>query len=134
MRKISTTQERLKIIMQEKNLRQIDVLALVQPYCQRYGITMSQSLFCQYCNGTRAPKPDRLIVLAKALNVHEDWLAGYDVARDSGEAIDSSLPEDLELPLKDLFRVFEILGYTLDKTDNGYFIQKGDFKAFVYST
>ena len=34
--KKSNTQERLKLIMQEKNLRQVDLLNKCMPFCEKY--------------------------------------------------------------------------------------------------
>lgn len=77
--KDSNTQNRLKKIMEMRNLRQIDILNLVLPYCQEYGVKMHRSDISQYLNGKSEPNQDKLFVLGLALNVSEAWLMGYDV-------------------------------------------------------
>ena len=41
--KTSTTAERLQQIMDERNLKQVDVLALAQPYCKKYGVSLGKT-------------------------------------------------------------------------------------------
>lgn len=77
--KDSNTQNRLKKIMEMRNLRQIDILNLVLPYCQEYGVKMHRSDISQYLSGKSEPNQDKLFVLGLALNVSEAWLMGYDV-------------------------------------------------------
>ena len=77
--KDSNTQNRLKKIMEMRNLRQIDILNLVLPYCKEYGVKMHRSDISQYLNGKTEPNQDKLFVLGLALNVSEAWLMGYDV-------------------------------------------------------
>ena len=72
---------RLKEIMSERNLRQIDIIEKCQPYCQKYGIKMGRNDLSQYLSGKFQPKQAKLTVLALALNVSEAWLMGYDVPR-----------------------------------------------------
>lgn len=79
--KTSTTSQRLQEIMAEKGLRQIDLLKLVQPYCEKYGIRINKSNISQYVNGTNEPQQDKLFALCVALDVSEGWLMGHDVPR-----------------------------------------------------
>lgn len=75
MKKASTS-ERLRELMEERGLRQVDILNLCQPYCHKYGVTLSKSHLSQYLKGSFEPKQDKLTVLAHALNVSEVWLMG----------------------------------------------------------
>ena len=77
--KYSTTAERLNQIMTERGLKQVDVLELTKPYCQRLGVKFPKNYLSQYLAGTVNPKQDKLTVLGLALNVSEVWLMGYDV-------------------------------------------------------
>ena len=59
--KNSNTALRLKQLMKERNLKQIDIVRLAEPYCKE--------------NNTRLGRND----ISQALNVSEAWLMGYDV-------------------------------------------------------
>lgn len=79
--KISNTSERLKQIMKERNLRQIDILNLTAPYCEKYQVKMNKSDISQYVSGKNEPSQDKLVVLGMALNVSEAWLMGFEVQK-----------------------------------------------------
>ena len=70
---------RLKRIMDERNLRQVDVLELAKPFCEKYKVKLSKSDLSQYCSGKTEPHQDKLYILASALNLSESWLMGFDV-------------------------------------------------------
>mgnify|MGYP001159194863 CR=1 FL=1 len=74
-----STAKRLKKIMGERNLRQIDILKLTEPYCKKYGVKMNKSDISQYCSGKTEPNQEKLFVLGEALNVNEAWLMGFNV-------------------------------------------------------
>lgn len=74
-----TTSVRLRKIMEERNLRQVDILNLTKPYCSEYGVKMNKSDLSQYCSGKTEPNQEKLFILGKALNVSEAWLMGFDV-------------------------------------------------------
>ena len=84
--KTSTTAERLQQIMDERNLKQVDVLALAQPYCKKYGVSLGKTALSQYITGKFQPGQDRLQILGLALNVSEAWLMGFDVPREKQSA------------------------------------------------
>lgn len=77
--KISNTSTRLKKIMTDNNMRQVDILKRVEPYCQIYNIKMNKSDISQYVSGKVEPSQDKLVILSMALNVSEAWLMGFDV-------------------------------------------------------
>ena len=77
--KKENTAIRLKEIMNDRNLRQVDILNLTIPYCKKYGVKMNKSDLSQYCSGKTEPNQDKLYVLGLALGVSEAWLMGYDV-------------------------------------------------------
>lgn len=74
-----TTAERLKQIMAERNIRQVEILNRCKPYCKEYNMTMGRSDLSQYVSGKFTPGQRKLAILALALNVSEAWLMGYDV-------------------------------------------------------
>lgn len=99
----STTSQRLKTILAEKNLRQVDVLEKARPYCEKFGVKLSKSDLSQYVTGKVIPGQDKLTILGLTLGVNEAWLMGYDVEkdRDSGGFIPtgfSPLPDMDTLP------------------------------------
>lgn len=77
--KKENTSIRLKKIMSERNIRQVDILDMVKPYCEAYDVKMNKSDISQYVSGKVEPSQDKLVVLGMALNVNEAWLMGFDV-------------------------------------------------------
>ena len=80
--KTSNSAKRLQELMDRRGLKQVDVLRLCQPYCTMLGEKLNRSHLSQYVNGRVEPSQRKLTVLAKALNVSEAWLMGYDVNMD----------------------------------------------------
>ena len=76
--KVASTSERLKQIMEQRNLRQVDILNLCRPYCEKYDVPLRKNDISQYVNGKHEPEQDKLTILAKALKVDECWLMGYE--------------------------------------------------------
>lgn len=74
-----TTSDRLRQIMSDRNLKQIDIINLAKPYCKRYGIKLGRNDLSQYVSGKVEPGQYKLYVLGQALNVNEAWLMGYEV-------------------------------------------------------
>ena len=84
--KVSNTAERLKHIMSERGLKQVDIVTMCKPHCDRYGVKMNKSDISQYVSGKSEPSQDKLVVLAMALNVQESWLMGFDVPEEKKKA------------------------------------------------
>ena len=74
-----TTAKRLRRIMDERGLRQVDVLKLIEPWSRKYNVPFYKQNLSLYLKGTVEPNQDKLILLGKALNVSEAWLMGFDV-------------------------------------------------------
>lgn len=74
-----TTADRLRKIMSDRNLRQVDILDMAKPYCEKYNVKMNKSDISQYCSGKVEPHQEKLFVLGCALNVSEAWLMGFNV-------------------------------------------------------
>lgn len=84
--KSSNTSERLKQIMEMRNLRQVDILELTKPYCKEHNVKMNKSDLSQYVSGLVEPGQEKLAILGLALNVNEAWLMGYDVPMDKNSS------------------------------------------------
>ncbi|MHC5215863.1 helix-turn-helix domain-containing protein [Enterococcus sp. LJL128] len=78
----SNSQKRLRQVMNERCLRQTDILELSKSYQEKFGIKMGKSALSQYVYGIQSPDQHRIYLLAKTLNVSEPWLMGYDVPRE----------------------------------------------------
>jgi transcriptional regulator with XRE-family HTH domain len=76
------TSDRLKEIMKIRNLRQVDILEMAKPYCEKHNIKMNKSDISQYVSGLVEPGQEKLSILGMALNVSEVWLMGYNVSMD----------------------------------------------------
>lgn len=106
------TSERLKEIMAERNLKQVDILNLLQPYLKKYGVRLAKNDLSQYVSGKVEPGQKRIFVLAKALNVSEAWLMGFDAEKDP-------LPSKLKSPtITDEYTTFPIIGEIAAGYDN----------------
>lgn len=77
--KKTNTAERLKEIMQQRDLKQSDILKLCQPYCEKYGEKIGKPHLSQWVSGINEPNQRKLFILGQALNISEPWLMGYDV-------------------------------------------------------
>lgn len=75
--------ERLKYAMNIKGLSQSDLCYITK---------IPKSAMSQYISGAFKPKDERTYLLAKALNVNEAWLMGYDVPMDK-EKLELQSPE-----------------------------------------
>lgn len=80
MKKVTTSQ-RLKEIMNERNLKQVDIIELAKPFCDKYGIKLNKNDLSQYVSGKVEPGQYKLSILGLALNLSEAWLMGYDVPK-----------------------------------------------------
>ena len=72
------TAQRLARIMSERNLRQVDILKKSEKFQKQLGIKLGKSALSQYVSGKSIPDQDKLVLLAKTLDVSEAWLMGYD--------------------------------------------------------
>lgn len=98
-----TTAERLRQLMDERGLKQVDIVRAVEPYCNKYGVKLGKSILSQYISGKTEPGQEKLTILGMALNVSEVWLMGYDVPMERKTA-PTSLMEDERV--KDFINLF----------------------------
>ena len=78
----TTFDTRLKSAMKDNNFKQIDVIEKAKKLYNETGVKVTKTDLSQYVNGKTEPGNKKLYVLAKVLNVSEEWLLGYDVPRD----------------------------------------------------
>lgn len=96
MRK-SNTSERLRYILKERGLKQVDILEKCKPFCEKYGVRLAKNDLSQYVSGKVEPKQDKLSILGLALDVSECWLMGYDVPMERNNSISSISTKKLPL-------------------------------------
>lgn len=94
--KKENTSTRLRQLMEERNLKQVDILEMTKPYCLKYDVKMNKSDLSQYVSGKVEPNQDKLFVLARALRVNEAWLMGFDVEMEK-DFSGSEASKDIEL-------------------------------------
>ena len=87
------TSIRLKQIMSNQNLKQVEILNMCKPFCNKYGIKLGKNDLSQYVNGKVEPGQEKLYILAEALNVNEAWLMGYDVPMQDDNSTNLKSPE-----------------------------------------
>lgn len=127
---IENTSKRLKQIMDERKLRQVDLLEMVKPYCEKYNVKINKSDISQYLSGKVKPGQEKLSMLGMALGVTESWLMGYDVPKEKEFYIDASKLSKEEKELLDNYNKLNDLGkiklseYSNDLTDNPKYLSK----------
>lgn len=85
--KVSNTSKRLKELMSEQNLKQVDILEKAKPFCSQFDVKLTKVDLSQYVSGKVEPGQFKLLVLSRALGVNELWLMGFDVPRDRSHII-----------------------------------------------
>ena len=68
--RMATCAERLRTLLAVRGIKQSELCKLTK---------IPKSSLSQYLSGDFEPKQDRIYTIAKALNVSEAWLIGYDV-------------------------------------------------------
>lgn len=119
----SNPSERLKQLMSERNLKQVEILEKSLPYQKELGIKMGKSTLSQYVNGVQSPDQHRIYLLSKTLEVSEPWLMGYDVERkripdSERNSISNEQPEILPIYNKlEKPRQEKVLSYAKDQLE-----------------
>ena len=107
--KSENTSIRLKRIMSERGLKQVDILELAKPYCLKYNTKLNKNDLSQYVSGKVEPGQNKLSVLGLALNISEAWLMGYDVPV-SRDASNEPLIKHREPTLTEDYATFPVVG------------------------
>lgn len=92
-----STATRLKQIMRDRNLRQVDVIKLAEPYCKQFGLKLTKSDMSQFISGKVIPGQWKLSLLGRALNVSEAWLMGFDVPMERKDPAPANKAEQDEI-------------------------------------
>lgn len=118
-----STGTRLKKIMKERNLKQVDILNLSLPYCSKFNVKMNKSDISQYVSGKVEPSQEKLVILGMALNVSEGWLMGLDVSPSRKDTSEEA-KEDSDILLKismlspeDKETVLQLIDFMLSKKE-----------------
>lgn len=118
-----STGTRLKKIMKERNLKQVDILNLSLPYCSKFNVKMNKSDISQYVSGKVEPSQEKLVILGMALNVSEGWLMGLDVSPSRKDTPEEA-KEDSDILLKfsmlspeDRETVLQLIDFMLSKKE-----------------
>lgn len=102
----TNTSNRLRQLMSERNLKQVDIINLSLPFQKKFNIKLSKSTLSQYVNGIQSPDQNRIYLLSKTLGVNEAWLLGYDVPMTESSAkveqVDSRFIEETVETMKKL--------------------------------
>lgn len=76
---METFAERLRQVMKEKGLKQVDVIRLVQSLEENDRVKLGKSHISQYLSAKTEPRREVIRALSKALEVNQLWLLGEDV-------------------------------------------------------
>ncbi len=77
-KKVSTSQMRLRELMEKKKIKQADI-------ARKTGI--ARSTVSYYLSGKREPRPNSIRLISQAFDVDPSWLMGFDVPMDNQEPI-----------------------------------------------
>lgn len=106
--KTENTATRIKQIMKERNLRQVDILEKCKPFCKKYEVKLGRNDLSQYVNGKVEPGQEKLTILGMALNVSEAWLMGYDVPMERNSKND--VPKEKPLKIMQYYDLLNDIG------------------------
>lgn len=90
MKKKSNTASRLKEIMNENNYKQVDILKMAKPFCEKYNTPLNKNDLSQYVSGKIEPGQKKIMILAECLNVNPSWLMGLDVPKKSQNSVNQN--------------------------------------------
>ena len=105
-----TTALRLRRIMSDRDLSQVDILRLCEPFCKQFDLKLTKSDLSQYCSGKVKPSQWKLSILGHALNVNEGWLMGLDVPMERKEApIAETMSVAIDKETEEFIQMFQML-------------------------
>lgn len=73
-----TVADRLRQIMVDEGLKQVDILEKCKPYAKKYNEKLSKNALSQYVSGKVEPGQRKMFILAQGLGVNVAWLMGFD--------------------------------------------------------
>lgn len=113
----ATTADRLKDVMHQYDLRQIDILKRAEPFCKKFDVKLGRNDLSQYVSGKVSPGQEKLTVLALALDVSEAWLMGYDVSMERNNYEDQNVLR-FDAALEEIQGLIESSGYKMLFSDD----------------
>lgn len=118
--KKGNTAIRLKQIMEERQLRQADILEKCKPFCEKFKVKLGRNDLSQYVNGKVEPRQEKLTILGLALNVSEAWLMGFDVPmeRESDAQLWDREAKQYEDHINAFYYQMKSLGWTYEWLDD----------------
>lgn len=93
--KRATVGDRLRQLMDDRGLKQVDILKATKPFFTDK-VKISKTDLSQYVNNKAEPRSDKLYILAKGLNVSEQWLLGFNNTNTAPSPSNIIYPEGLE--------------------------------------
>ena len=100
-----TTSQRLKQIMDIKQIRQVDILRAAEPYCKKFDVKLNKNDLSQYVSGKTTPGQDKLTILGLALGVSEAWLMVYDVSMERSVTPTAEMSDGRKQEFVELFEL-----------------------------
>ena len=88
-----TVGDRLKEYMKQHSIKQVDIIEKARPFFTE-NLKITKTDLSQYINNKTEPRSDKLHLLAKALNVDEAWLLGFDKGNKSNKQNSSDSPSN----------------------------------------
>ena len=88
---MATFAARLKEIMENKKLKQVDIIRMCEPAAAENGLKIGKSHMSQYLSGKTQPRAEILTIIAKALDVNPLWLMGEENEFSSKKSDDNSI-------------------------------------------
>ncbi len=114
--KTENTAIRLNRIMKERRLKQVDILEMARPYCNKFGVKLNKNDLSQYVSGKVEPGQNKLLILGRTLDVSEAWLMGYDVPMERNDNI-----KNIKYPAPEItedYTTFPVIGEIAAGYDN----------------
>ncbi len=119
----STFKERLGIAMELNNMKQVDLVDKTK---------IGKSAISQYVSGRNEPRQYGVYAIAKALNVNEAWLMGYDVPMERDKQPNEQCEqckESLDKVEQDLIELYR----SLDSAQKNKFTDAVSFFASMFT-
>ena len=85
--------------MNNRHLKQVDILRLAAPFCEENDIKLNRNDLSQYVNGKVEPRQSKLYILGQALKVNEAWLMGYDVPMHQKGIVEPNSSSQIKVPV-----------------------------------
>lgn len=123
------TSTRLKQIMREQNLKQIDILNKSLPFQKKLGVKMGKSALSQYVSGKSNPDQHKLVLLAKTLGVSEPWLMGFEVEKKKSSLLSLINETSSQLTPPRQQKVYDFAKHELEDQNRSNVIQGSFGKA-----